>query len=285
MDLGIDINKMEELMNQFYRLNHAKLRFCSHDREVRIGVDPSLIQGEGSVFCHSLRKDKHMDQRCIDCDRTAFKHACETKKLHIYTCHAGLTEVLVPIILDDKILGYFIMGKFLQEPASPVLWEKLKVNISDFVGELKDLENAFYKLKVMGVEEIEAAAYCMDMCAKYIFVSDMISIQGPKIVSDIKAYVSEHLAEDISISTLSEKLNFSKSYLSHLIKEYMGITLTEYIHQHRIDKAKELIYHEDITMKEVAERVGYNNQNYFNRVFKRVTGETPKQCRMKACNH
>jgi len=70
-------------------------------------------------------------------------------------------------------------------------------------------------------------------------------------------------------------------YLSKLFKQYVGINYTDYLTQIRIQKALELIGERKYKMYEVGEMVGYSNSKYFYRVFKQVTGHTPKEyCRI-----
>ena len=87
-------------------------------------------------------------------------------------------------------------------------------------------------------------------------------------------YISQHYAEPISLETVAQVVGLNKSYLSRLFKIRTGDTLVNYINQCRIRKAAELL-----KSYEIAEMVGYNNVEYFNQVFKKVMGVSPREYR------
>jgi len=89
----------------------------------------------------------------------------------------------------------------------------------------------------------------------------------------------EHLAEDLSLRTLSEQVHFSPSYLSHLFHEKRGMTIRHFINQKRIEYSVQLLRHSDKNIKEIASACGFSNISHFNRVFKLHTGKTPVELR------
>ncbi len=73
----------------------------------------------------------------------------------------------------------------------------------------------------------------------------------------------------------------SVSRLAHIFKEQMGITLIDYLTSVRIERAKQLLLATTQNCTEICFQVGYNNQSYFTRTFKRLVGMTPRQFRVK----
>jgi two-component system response regulator YesN len=71
----------------------------------------------------------------------------------------------------------------------------------------------------------------------------------------------------------------SVSRLAHLFKEHVGITVIEYLTNIRINQAKQRLLGGDGNCTQICFEVGYNNQSYFTRIFKQVTGMTPRQFR------
>ncbi|MDR1263965.1 MAG: helix-turn-helix domain-containing protein [Oscillospiraceae bacterium] len=92
-------------------------------------------------------------------------------------------------------------------------------------------------------------------------------------------YVEAHLREDLSLRTLAEKLHISAGYLSRLFRKHTGVSYSEYLIKRRVARATELLRDGDLSMEEVAERVGIENVNYFYRFYKRETGMTPGSAR------
>ena len=74
---------------------------------------------------------------------------------------------------------------------------------------------------------------------------------------------------------LSEKLNYDYNYLSNLFSEVKGITIEHFIIAHKIERAKELLIYNELTLTEIAEKLHYSNVAHLSNQFKKVTGLTP----------
>lgn len=98
------------------------------------------------------------------------------------------------------------------------------------------------------------------------------------IIDKVDTYFRDHLSEEITIADVAEMVNFNVSFLSREFKKYKGSAPIEYLTQLRIEKAKLLIMDtSNIKFKDIAAMVGYNNQYYFSKVFKLITGLTPTE--------
>ncbi len=95
----------------------------------------------------------------------------------------------------------------------------------------------------------------------------------------IRAYIEEHLAEDLSLVRLARQSHFNPSYLSRLFKQETGQNLSEYIDEARAKKARELLANEEWKIHEVGARVGYDAPHSFTRFFKKMTSVTPQEYR------
>ncbi|WP_102411215.1 helix-turn-helix domain-containing protein [Beduinella massiliensis] len=82
-----------------------------------------------------------------------------------------------------------------------------------------------------------------------------------------------------SVSSLSDKVHFSESYLSNLFKKQYHMTVGEYINQLRMEKAKQLLLEPAARVSDVAEQVGFDNTDYFTKRFRQFTGLTPTEYR------
>ncbi|GAA3402193.1 helix-turn-helix domain-containing protein [Paenibacillus hodogayensis] len=92
-------------------------------------------------------------------------------------------------------------------------------------------------------------------------------------------YIEKHYNEDISLEMAAEQLQRSRSYLSTYLKEKTGMTFTDYLHDLRIRRAKEMLGEKDVRINEISERIGYQNVNSFIRMFKKICGVTPGEYR------
>lgn len=92
-------------------------------------------------------------------------------------------------------------------------------------------------------------------------------------------YIEKHYNEDISLEMAAEQLQRSRSYLSTYLKEKTGMTFTDYLHDLRIRRAKQMLGEKDVRINEISERIGYQNVNSFIRIFKKICGVTPGEYR------
>lgn len=93
------------------------------------------------------------------------------------------------------------------------------------------------------------------------------------------AYIHKHYAEDIKIRDIADSVGYSPNYLGSCFKKECGQTLVDYIHHYRITQAKRLLRATDEPLSVIVERVGFSDENYFGRIFKRMTGQSVGQFR------
>lgn len=94
-------------------------------------------------------------------------------------------------------------------------------------------------------------------------------------------YIQEHYYEDIAVNRLAEKFGMSPNYFSSIFKKEMHQSAVNYISEYRVKKALEYLTGSDWSVVDIAKKVGYEDSQYFFRVFKKSTGVTPLQYRQK----
>lgn len=97
--------------------------------------------------------------------------------------------------------------------------------------------------------------------------------------------IKERYTENITLTGLAEKYSISVSYLSELLKEHLQLSFSEYISSKRIQKAKELLADDSLSIEQIAEQTGYNDYFYFTKVFKKNTGISPSKYRKNLLEH
>ena len=108
---------------------------------------------------------------------------------------------------------------------------------------------------------------------------------APSTIRKIMDEIKEHYTENITLTGLAEKYAISVSYLSELLKEHLQLSFSEYISSKRIQKAKELLADESLSIEQIAEQTGYNDYFYFTKVFKKNTGISPSKYRKNLLEH
>ncbi len=99
------------------------------------------------------------------------------------------------------------------------------------------------------------------------------------IIKKVCSYLNEHFNENFSLDDASSLAGVSPFYLSKLFKEETGETFVNYVTDKRLNKAKQLLSETDFSIKEITAQTGYNDQNYFSRLFKNKFGVTPTDFR------
>lgn len=100
-----------------------------------------------------------------------------------------------------------------------------------------------------------------------------------KYVNNVINYIHQHYAEKISLKMLAEYTNLSQYYLSKQIKKETGLNLLDNINNIRVEESKDLLLNTNMSILDVAQKVGFNYQNHFAATFKKLTGLSPNEFR------
>lgn len=92
-------------------------------------------------------------------------------------------------------------------------------------------------------------------------------------------YMQQHYTEALTLEYMAKYLGLNKCYFCQLFKRETQRTFSQYLNEIRIEQSKHLLLHTNLSLLEVAFSVGYNNQNYFNMTFKKLTDTTPRKYR------
>ncbi|MFD2328061.1 AraC family transcriptional regulator [Cohnella sp. GCM10020058] len=92
-------------------------------------------------------------------------------------------------------------------------------------------------------------------------------------------WIRIHSAENISVQDVAMHFTYNKDYLIRFFKKHMGMSMQEYIHSLKIAKAKNMLYQSSASIKEIAFALGFQDEKYFMKLFKRLQGLTPTEFR------
>lgn len=95
-------------------------------------------------------------------------------------------------------------------------------------------------------------------------------------MEQVEGYIKNHLSDSLSLTSIAKEVGLNSSYLSRRYKEYYGVGLAQSIHQQRVALAKEKFEQGETSVIHVAQMVGFNDSNHFSKIFKKITGVTPR---------
>lgn len=200
-------------------------------------------------------------------------------------CSGNMSEVesVLAVIKKENLSRRLARAKFL----------KLNRKITDLLSDVwneSSPENG--KRKIMWLNELIINAdpdqneyfqrffhVCQFACQQN---SEMKKQQRGKMTDEIMQYLNEHYMDSsLGLAQVGILFHISEGYLSSIFKKQTGVNFADYLENIRIERAKELLLVGNITVSEIAGKVGYNSVHAFRRAFKRVEGISPKEVRKR----
>ncbi|MBP1154434.1 MULTISPECIES: response regulator [unclassified Paenibacillus] len=103
--------------------------------------------------------------------------------------------------------------------------------------------------------------------------------QDSNVIFEIAKYIQHHYHEDISLQEIANHFYLSREYISRKFKQEFRVNISDYISGIRIDKAKLLLLNPHLRIAQVSAMVGYDDEKYFSKVFKKAVGVSPNEYR------
>lgn len=277
----VDIGRERILMEYhsiLYRLTGIPMDFTSAGGECFKLCPEHHI----NPICRLIRSSPEGRRRCGLDDSSAASDTRARQSSVIYTCHAGLTDIAVPIFLNKKFVGCVTAGQLLTKRPTAKDFKQfvdkvagLELNVSE-----PDLKKHFYSTPVLDEEKLSALVDLISLIGNYIVDSQSKLLFFEKIhegdkVSVARRFTEKNYMRKISVEDVAAQVFLSASRFSHLFKKEAGSSFVQYLNKYRIEKAKELLLNTNMCMTDVSEAVGFVNHTHFNRIFKKLEGQSP----------
>jgi len=255
MNLEINNQELETILKNFHIL--TGIRIVLFDNKYN---EIYSYPHTDCSFCQKMKSSDDTAKLCELSDRTSFERCREKNEMIIYHCHAGLIEAATPLIDRDSVIGYMMFGQISDDP--------LKTYTPD--------------IPLKSSEQIIAASKIMEACTFYVMYKKAVSIKRNNFTLNMDRFLNEHLAEDLSVKNITKELGISKTKLYDTCNEYYGHSISKHIKLLRIEKAKDLLTETNLSVSQIASDVGFDDYNYFCRVFKQVCGVSARKYRSKS---
>lgn len=211
--------------------------------------------------------------KCIRCRDTVLMMVTRHKRSFSGLCPQGVYEYVRPVVRDGVVLAVIFVGNIFN--GSDEQRRRLRQHIRPAL--LKTMQENFPQ------ESCERTADLVESYILYLLdrYGDTTRHPYDVLIENITTYIDENLMYDFSIENMAAIFNYNEKYLGRLFKAKTGKTIKEYCNDQKIKKAKLLLKRTDQHIADIAGQVGFNNVTYFNRIFKRHTGVTPLDYRIK----
>ena len=280
-DKLIDVSKekiLTEYHNILYRLVGIPMDFDSSDgQSFKLCPEHHL-----NPICKLIRASPEGLKRCRIYDASALNECKITQKSVTYVCHAGLTDIGVPLFINKKFIGCVTAGQILREKPTEKSFRKFKELISDLNLNASDadLRGYFFKTPYLDEQKLQAVVDLISLVSNYIVDSQSKLLFFEKIhekdkISVIRRYIEKKFKSKISIEDASAHIFLSTSRFSHLFKKEVGTSFVQYLNKFRIEKAKEFLLNTKMSITEISIESGFGNLTHFNRIFKKLEGLSP----------
>lgn len=236
-------------------------------REAKIAMEYCFVQGNGSV----VRYDSLIEQPSLH----PVDPAVQTE---------ALKKCLQSFCLREKAAGF---GTLMLEPdaihvgdigVARELFMKYHFILTDFA-RANRLEGETLRLLRQYDADLKYGSDLrgLNHWLSAVLESIMESLGGNRIISQVKNYIGAHYGENIGLSSVAACFHLNSSYLSRIFSENERVSFVDYLCHVRVTKAIELMQSSNLKIYEICEKVGYVNPEHFSRMFKKLTGKSPKQ--------
>ncbi len=235
-------------------------------------------------FCAMMAATSKSCAACLQLQQRVESEAIAGSKT--LQCFAGLTESLVPVRLGEKIIAYLQTGQVLLRPPSEKGFKTAMVQLEKWTAGLDSdrLHAAYFETRVLTKARYDAVIRLLASFAQHLsLVSNELMIKQntaePPAVSRARAFIAEHLGEDLSLEQVARAAGMSAFYFCKVFKTSTGVTFTDYVARARVEKTKQLLLNPNTRVSEAAYEAGFQSLSQFNRVFRRVEGQAPSDYR------
>ena len=237
-----------------------------------------------SPFCNLMAQKSRACAACLQVQEKLSETAVQEAQTEV--CPVGMCDTAVPVRLGDRLIGFLQTGQVFRRKPSSAQFARAAKLVADWGVDVdrRKLEDAYFNTRVVPARQHESVIKLLTIFAQHLsMLSNQVLVQHenaePPVIRRAKEYIQEHQAEEISLGQVAKAVNTSTFYFCKMFKKMTGINFTDYLSRVRIEKSKNLLLNPNLRVSEIAFEVGFQSLTHFNRVFKKVLGQTPTDYR------
>ena len=201
-------------------------------------------------------------------------------------CAYGLWETAVPVYLGIQVIGYLHTGQAFRNLPGPQHFDRTQRLVMRVAPALDVLQvkAAWDRTPVVPSKKWDSLEALLGIFAQHLsLLSRQLNMQSrhaeAPAITRAKEFIEANYSERISLGAVAKVTHTSTFYFCKLFKRVTGVNFTDYVARVRVEKAKNLLFNPNLRISEIAFEVGFQSLTHFNRVFKRVTGQSPSRYR------
>lgn len=235
-------------------------------------------------FCSLMSEKSRTCASCLQVQQKLSETA--TDEARTVVCPAGLSDTAVPVRLGTRLIGFLQTGQVFRKQPTEAQFERTRSLLKEWgvQVERERLHEAYFGTRVMPNQQHDAVVKLLSIFAQHLSIlSNQLAVQRdnaePPAITRAKQYIQEHQTEDLRLEQVAKSVNMSHFYFCKMFRKVVGLNFTDYLARVRIEKAKNLLLNPNLRVSEIAYEVGFQSLTHFNRVFKRVLGQSPSDYR------
>lgn len=201
-------------------------------------------------------------------------------------CPNGLCDTAVPVRLGDRVIGYLQTGQVFRKKPTRKQFERVAAQVREWGVKAteEELSHAFFSSKHIPAKQHESVVKLLAIFAQHLaMMSNQVVVHHensePPVITRAKEYIHEHQSDNLRLGHVAKAVNTSTFYFCKIFKRVTGINFTDYLSRVRIEKSKNLLLNPNLRISEIAFEVGFQSLTHFNRVFKKILGQSPTEYR------
>jgi AraC-like DNA-binding protein/ligand-binding sensor protein len=239
-----------------------------------------------SPFCCLMAQKS---RSCAACLQTQQKLAEKARQEPCNViCPHGMTDTAVPVRLGDKLVGFLQTGQVFRKKPTDAQFERSAQLCAEWgvPADREKLREAYFGTRVVTNQQHNSVVKLLTIFAQHLsMISNRIFVEQQNtelpVITKAKEYIEQNQAEDLSLGQVARAVNTSSFYFCKLFKRSTGLNFTDYVSRVRIEKAKNLLLNPNLRVSEIAYEVGFQSLTHFNRVFKKIIGQSPTEYRVQ----
>lgn len=228
-----------------------------------------------NCYCAAIQSSPEGYRRCAFSDEQLLTKCARSKTAEIHMCHAGLVDVAVPVIYNDLLLGYVILGQMRMAADTP----DIRQTIAGLPVDPEYLKQKYEALPVFLNEKVMSIADVAVMLTKYILFENLLTADYEETATKAISFIENHYTQNISVQVLSQQVGISKTALYNIFRKHFDCTINEYINALRVEKSVKLLKDRKLSIEDVSRHVGFSSAEYYSKVFKSKMGTSPMKYR------